>query len=56
MINEEQLINDIIENVKGMINLGVDGDAISESDKYIVNITLIEKDKPKKYRDRLCKI
>jgi hypothetical protein len=53
MINEEQLINDIIENVKGMINLGVDGDAVAESDKYIVNINLVEKDKPKKYRDPL---
>jgi len=53
MINEEQLINDIIENVKGMINLGVDGDAISESERYIVNINLTEKNKPKKYRDPL---
>lgn len=53
MINEEQLIADIIENVKGMINLGVDGDAISESERYIVNINLTEKNKPKKYRDPL---
>ena len=50
---DEELIADVVENIRGMISLGIDGDAISQSDKYIVNITLTEKDKPKKYRDPL---
>jgi len=49
----EELIADVIENIRGMIHLGVDGDAISQDERYIVNITLIEKNKPKKYRDPL---
>ena len=50
---DEELITDVVDTLRGMINLGVDGDAIAQNERYSVNITLIEKNKPKKYRDPL---
>lgn len=47
----EELIGDVIETIRGMITHGVEGDAIAEDSHYKVNITLIEKNKPRKYRD-----
>ena len=45
------LINDVEYTITGMIANGVEGDAICEDTKYKVYLTLVEKNKPKHYRD-----
>ena len=47
----DELIGDIVETIRGMITHGVEGEAIAQDSHYKVNITLIDKTKPKHYRD-----
>ena len=47
----DELIGDVVDTISGMITHGVEGEAIAEDSHYKVNITLIDKTKPKHYRD-----
>ncbi len=49
----DELIGDVVDTISGMITHGVEGEAIAEDSHYRVNITLIDKTKPKHYRDPL---
>ena len=48
---KEELIGDVVDTISGMITHGVEGEAIAEDTHYTVLITLIDKTKPKHYRD-----
>ena len=48
---KEELIGDVVDTISGMITHGVEGEAIAEDSHYKVLITLIDKTKPKHYRD-----
>ncbi len=49
----EDVISDVSETIRKMIELGIEGDAIAKDPQYTVKITLIDNLKPKRYRDRV---
>ena len=46
-----EVISDVSETIRKMIELGVEGDAVASDSQYMVKFTLIDKTKPKRYRD-----
>lgn len=49
----EDLIADVITTLRMMIEHGVEGGATATNAQYSVNLTLVDKTKPKHYRDPL---
>ena len=48
----EELIGDIVATITGMVEHGVEGDAVCADPQYTVKLTLIDNLKPKRYRNR----
>jgi len=49
--NMKEIVGDVVETLNGMIHNGVEGEAIASDSQYEVRLILIDKTKPKHYRD-----
>jgi hypothetical protein len=47
----EDIVGDVVSTLRMMIENGVEGTATATNGQYTVNFTLIDKTKPKYYRD-----
>ena len=52
-MEDRMLCNEVAEILMSMIEIGVDGDSTMSNAQYTINFTLIDKTKPKHYRDPL---
>lgn len=46
-----ELIANVVENLRTMIEHGLDGDSIASDERYTVLCTLVDNSKPRHYRD-----